>query len=80
MATTKKRTTTAVVAEPASRSNGRSVSSSNGARPYVGLSDAARRRQQKSLRKFDEELAAEGVELDEQRLQELRRRAATWPE
>jgi hypothetical protein len=51
----------------------------NGASPYLGLDDAARKRQQESLRKFQEELEAEGVEGG-QYLPELERRAATWPE
>ncbi len=54
-------------------------SSQNGARPYLGLSDAARKRQQESLRKFQEELKAEGFDGSEY-LPELERRAATWPE
>ena len=87
MATTKKRTTSAkrtmatkrtTAAKPASSVNGRSAS--NGAGPYLGLSDASRKAQQKRLKKLDEELAAEGVELDTKHLDELRRRAATWPE
>jgi hypothetical protein len=74
MATTKKRTTTA---KSASRANGRSAS--NGARPYAGLSDAARKAQQKRLRKLRDELIAEGAEPGKH-IDELRRRAATWPE
>jgi hypothetical protein len=80
MATTKKRTTTAkrtIAAKPASRTNGRSAS--NGARPYVGLSDAARKAQQKRLRNFVKELEAEGFKPDPKHVEELRRRAATWP-
>ncbi len=80
MATTKKRTSTAkrtIAAKPASRANGRSAS--NGARPYAGLSDAARKAQQKRLKKLREELKAEGFEPDPKHLEELRRRAATWP-
>jgi hypothetical protein len=81
MATTKKRTSTAkrtIVAKPASRATGRSASN-NGARPYVGLSDAARKAQQKRLKKLGEELKAEGFDGSEY-LPEIRRRAATWPE
>lgn len=53
--------------------------SHNGAPPYLGLSDAARKRQQARLRKLGEEFAAEGVDGSEY-LPELERRAATWPE
>lgn len=75
MATTKKRATTA---KTASRANGRTAPK-NGARPYVGLSDAARKAQQKRLKKLREELKAEGFDGSEY-VAEIRRRAATWPE
>lgn len=70
MAATKKRIST--------RPSGRLASS--GAHPYAGLSDAARKAQQERLKKLDEEFATEGVELDTKLLDELRRRAAAWPE
>ena len=50
----------------------------DGARPYPGLSDAARARQQESLRKLRSELIAEGAEPGHH-LPELERRASTWP-
>jgi hypothetical protein len=80
MATTKKRTTTAtclIVAKPVTRAKARSAS--NGAGPYLGLSDAARKRQQQRLRKLRAELIAEGAKPGKH-IDELRRRAATWPE
>lgn len=54
-------------------------SSQNGTRPYLGLDDAARKRQQESLRKLADELRAEGADGSKY-LPELERRAATWPE
>ncbi len=54
-------------------------SSQNGARPYLGLSDAERKAQQQSLRELDEQLEAEGVKLNKKHVEELKRRAATWP-
>jgi hypothetical protein len=53
--------------------------SSNGARPYLGLSDAARAEQQASLSELLDELIAEGFDGSEG-LPELEARAATWPE
>jgi hypothetical protein len=53
--------------------------SQNGDRPYLGLSDAERKRQQESLREFADELEAEGIKPDKKHVDELKRRAATWP-
>jgi phage gpG-like protein len=52
---------------------------SNGARPYLGLSDAARAEQQKSLQEYADELRAEGADGSSY-LPELEAQAATWPE
>jgi hypothetical protein len=53
--------------------------SNNGARPYLGLSDAARAEQQESLSELLDELIAEGAD-GSRYLPELEARAATWPE
>jgi hypothetical protein len=45
----------------------------------LGLDDPARERQRKLLRKLRDELIAEGAEPGKY-IDELRRRAATWPE
>jgi len=53
--------------------------SSNGDRPYLGLSDAARAEQQESLAELLDELKAEGAD-GSRYLPELEAEAATWPE
>jgi hypothetical protein len=50
----------------------------DGARPYLGLSDAALATQQERLRSLRSELIAEGAEPG-RHLPELERRASTWP-
>jgi hypothetical protein len=50
----------------------------DGARPYLGLSDAAPATQQERLRSLRSELIAEGAEPG-RHLPELERRASTWP-
>lgn len=53
--------------------------SSNGAGPYLGLTDAERSAQQEQLAELVEELRAEGAD-GSRYLPELEAQAATWPE
>ena len=62
----------------ASADNG-SDPSAGEARPYLGLSDAARAEQQQSLSELLDELKAEGAD-GSRYLPRLEAEAATWPE